>query len=217
MKWSDELLQQGAVQAARILDRSYAETEETVEFSAAFERDMQRLLSSQKRPRRKTLWRWIAIAACLLLVVQAGFTETGQAALTALLQRITIVQGDSRTLTYQTTGETTRTVPPMEPTTLPEGMVLAEQYDSEHLRIREYTGEKGEYLRYEQEYAGGTRFRYEAEEVEYLTIGEDDRAIYLSDDEFDTRMLVWLDGTSRLILTGNLEKETMVEIANSVN
>lgn len=216
MKLTEEQLKEGAVRAAEILDRSYADIGGTVEFSRRFERDMRHLIGLQKKKRKRIAWWWIAVAACALVVVRAGFTETGQAALTGLLQRITFVQGDSRTLTYQATEGAEHTFIPMEPTVIPPEFELTEQVDSEHLRIREYTSESGDYLRYEQEYAGGTRFRYESADVEYLTVGEDDRAMWIDDMEVDTRMLVWLDGTSRLILTGNLEKETMVEIANSV-
>ena len=216
MKLTDEYLEQGAAKAAELFDRSYPNTDEVVEFSPRFERDMRYLVAMQKKSRKRNTRRWLAAAACLSVLVSFGVTQTGQATLTALLQRITFVQEESRTLTYQSTEETTHTFLPMAPTTLPPELEQTEQYDSEHLRIREYAGENGEYLRYEQEYAGGTRFRYELGQAETLTIGDDTHAIYTDDPELDTRMLVWINGTSRLLLTGNLEKETMLAIANSV-
>ena len=249
MKITDELLRQSARAAAQIYDRALTEPEGPVEFSPEFERGIRPLLPYKTRKRWKS---WMSLAACVCVVCLFDLTDSGQAMLQGMFQRITTVYDDSAVVTYEpeseaeenagvsssasdeavsveqydTTAESDEQQEkavqpekfvPKEPSELAEGLTLTDSYDDDYLRIREYTGADGQAVRFEQEYAGGTVYRYSPEgaEAETVTIGEDDQA-YCVRQEDGTYTLVWIDGTSRMLLTGNLSKQALLDMANSV-
>ncbi len=218
---TDEMIAEAALELNTAILKNLPDTDCcSHEFSAGFEKKMNRLIRKAKHPR---LYTFAQRAACILLVLILGFMALLAVSPTVRAGVLGWIKEQYETVTsYFFVGDPDT----YEPTayyiaSIPEGYTEKLVDDSAYSVVRIYTNEEDQQMFFsytitpdETVYSLGV----EGYQIEKVSIQNNPGEFYLSDDPAQSNSLIWFDEESYVIfyLSGFFDKEELIRIGESV-
>lgn len=190
-------------------------------FSPAFERNMARLIKTQRRPGHalvSTRPRRAALALAAMLVLMTSLMLTVSALREPVLRLIVVAQEKYSDVSYDNTENLPNTLETLfAPTKLPRGYRLDEtqtiDYETFYQLI--YCGDADAEIIYKQIVIAGTRMTIDTEGVETQRVLVGGReGIYYSNKGFQS--VIWDDGQYSYALMGKVTKAQLLRAARSL-
>ena len=219
---TDEMLTQAAKQVAESMKASLPVPKECHhEFPPEFERDMKRLAAQTERRRHMRRYLQRVAAACLAVVISLRtWLAVDAEARAAFVQWVKTVYEQSVVYEFFHSGEAQNEAGYMLGW-VPDGYTLENEVGGEIITTLIYlNGEDAIYFTYEQATDGAqTKLFTDDAGTEPVIVNGAEGEFYLSQDSAESNSMVWFDGKNNILfsISGFIDKDTMIEMAESVN
>ena len=221
-KVADDMIVQAAKQVGAAMLASLPAPEECHhEFLPGFERAMERLIRKTKRRARvRQGLRSIAVAALVVVIGLSAWLAVDTGARAAVVEWIRTVYEDSIIYEFFHTGAAEDDAS-YRLGWVPDGYTLVQEVDGEvtHVAIYQKGNEVINFIYSFTEKSSRAEFFPENSETEPVTVLGKTGEFYAAKDEGETNELIWFDEESGILfsLSGSLDKETMLKMANSMS
>ena len=215
----EEMMKEAAKIADKKLGGQLEEPKEEIVFSEEHERKMEKLFRLERRKRiNKKLIKYTKRCACILLVCCIAVTAVGVVKVDALRMRFLrlLYDPEAPNSDIDFIGDKTNYYADdyIQISYIPDGFKMTESSIEKTYVV--YTFENGDkyfHLDANDIETAGSNVDTENMEIEYLKIQNND-AIYLTKPRVN--ILIWSDDDTAYVIDGNIPKEDMLKIAESV-
>lgn len=216
----EEMLKEAAKRADKRLGGQLEEPKEEIVFSEEHERKIEKLFRLERRKRiNKKLIKYTKRCACILIVCCIAVTAVGVVKVDALRMRFLrlLYEPDAPNSDIDFIGDKTNYYADdyMHISYIPDGFKATEIFTVKgHLGYTFLNGDKYFHLSADDIETTNSNVDTEDMEIEYLKIRNND-AIYLTKPRVN--ILIWSDDDTAYIIDGNISKEDMIKVAESVS
>ena len=189
-------------------------------FSPEFEQKMEALLTRGIRPyRRRTAGKRVAVLAAVIALLAACMLSVG-AVRESIVSFFTEVYEEFTAIIFEQPEESVQTdaavsIDEIEITYIPEGFEVNQQNRSAEKLSVEYTDNEVGYIIVDQRLLGEDGIGLNTEDVEYQIVEVNgQRGVFYENRGYAT--LMWNDAKQYFIVSGNINKEEIIKIAESI-